>query len=420
MVTKFDSKEYSRQRLHRICSKYFPEAHLKINFGKKGFQLGESTLVLIQKAKEIIQIAKDSNEKIPDSTANVFRYGTVCIEIFENLNQFQIISQLKSRSRRGYRKELDVIDFDHKKIELEFKKSPKPPIKTQKDLRIIYSAKKSYIKPLDENDFSSILEDVRKKQNLFIVEGSDGKDFFDSLFRILNPITRKCDKRSELKSQFKKKQNDLEKTKTTLADLSKELPGFKQNIDLQRKKSKISDIINEKEQLLSDPDLSLFLRIITTSLERYMKMIERRENRQIEEKEDFLGLILEPTKFQGLNEELWRKIVFIIETHGIELLSGKNWFKFEDSVDLRQFIVLKDVLEKFARLRKLEDELATAEEKLEKNPEYAEAQNKIREYEDNQSKIILLEKEIPKLQEKITKLTQMIKVEKEKLETFLF
>ncbi|MFX1516766.1 MAG: hypothetical protein ACFFC6_10675, partial [Promethearchaeota archaeon] len=173
MVTKFDSKEYSRQRLLRICSKYFPEAHLKINFGKKGFQLGESTLALIQKAKEIIQVAKDSNKKIPDSTANVFRYGTACIEIFENLNQFQIISQLKSRSRRGYRKELDVIDFDQKKIELEFKKSPKPPIKTQKDLRIIYSAKKSYIKPLDENDFSSILEDVRKTQNLFIVEGSD-------------------------------------------------------------------------------------------------------------------------------------------------------------------------------------------------------------------------------------------------------
>ncbi|MFX1504709.1 MAG: coiled-coil domain-containing protein [Promethearchaeota archaeon] len=420
MVTKFDSREYTRQRILNTCSKYFPKDHLKITSGKKGFRLGESTLALIEKAKEIINDAQDSNEKIPESTVNIFRYGTVCIDIFENLNQYQIISQLKSRSRRGYRKELEVIDFDHKKIELEFKKSSKPPVKSQKDIRIIYSARKSYLKPFDENNFKFILEDVKRMQNLFIVEGSDGKEFFDSLFRLLNPLTQKSIQKLDLQTLLEKEQKNLEKTETEFAVLTEELPRFKQSIDLHRKDSKIHEIINEKEQLFSDPDLSLFLKILTTSLERYIKMIERRENRIIEEKEDFLGLILEPSKYQGFNEELWRKIVFIIETHGIELLSGKSWFKFEDPADLREFIVLKDVLEKFARLRKLEDELITIEEQLQKNPDYAEAQRKIIEYEEQEAKISLLNQKIPKLQEKIDVLTHKIEEDKEKVDAFLF
>jgi hypothetical protein len=420
MVTKFDSKEYTRQRLFSTCSKYFPKDHLKITSGKKGFRLGESTLALIEKAKEIILDDQDSSEKFPESTVNVFRYGTVCMEIFENLDQYQIISQLKSRSRRGYRKELDVIDFDHKKIELEFKKSPKPPVKSQKDIRIIYSARKSYLKPFDENNFTFILDDVKKKQKFFIVEDSDGKEFFDSLFRLLNPLTQKNIEKLELETHLAKKQKDLERTETTFANLTEELPRFKQSIDLQRKDSKIHEIINEKEQLFSDPDLSLFLKILTTSLERYIKMIERRENRIIEEKEDFLGLILEPTKYQGFNEELWRKIVFIIETHGIELLSGKSWFEFEDSGDLREYIVSKEVLEKFARLRKLEDELVAVEEQLQKNPEYVEAHKRIQEHEEQESKLSLLKQEISKAQEKIKALNRMIKEEKEKLDAFLF
>ncbi|MFW9903040.1 MAG: coiled-coil domain-containing protein [Candidatus Thorarchaeota archaeon] len=420
MVTKFDSKEYTRERLLNTCSKYFPKDHLKITSGKKGFRLGESTLALIEKAKEIIFDAYDSNEKIPESTVNVFRYGTVCVEIFENLNQYQIISQLKSRSRRGYRKQLDVIDFDHKRMELEFKKSPKPPVKSQKDIRIMYSARKSYLKPFNENDFKFILEDVKKRQNLFIVEGSDGKEFFDSLFRLLNPLTRKSIKKTSLETQLAKEQKDLERTETILAALTEELPRYKQSIELQRKDSKIHEIINEKEQLFSDPDLSLFLKILTTSLERYIKMIERRENRILEEKEDFLSLVLEPTKYQGFNEELWRKIVFIIETHGTELLSGKSWFKFEDPADLREFVVLKDVLEKFARLRKLEDELIAVEEQLETNPEYAEAQRKIQEYAEQEEKLTLLKQKIPKIQEKIETLTHLIEIDKDKVDAFLF
>lgn len=420
MVTKFDSKEYARQRLFNTCSKYFPKDHLKINTGKKGFRLGESTLALIEKSKGIITKALDSNEKIPESTVNVFRYGTVCTDIFENLNQYQVISQLKSRSRRGYRKELEVIDFDLKKIELEFKKSPKPPIKSQKDIRIIFNARKSYLKPLEENKFSFIIEKVIEKQKLFIVDDSDGKEFFDSLFRLLNPLTQKKSEKFETETQLSQKKNELKRTKAVLAELNQKLPRFKQQIDLQRKNSKILEIITEKEHLFSDPDLSLFLRIITTSLERYIKMIERRENRSIEEKEEFLGLILEPSKFQGLDETLWRKIVSIIENHGFELLSGKSWFKFEDPTELRQFIVLKDVLEKFARLRKLEEELWIVEKRLQQNSHYAEAQSEIQEFEEKESILALLKLEIPKLEEKISSLAQEIEVDKEKIEAFLY
>ncbi|UCG00398.1 MAG: hypothetical protein JSW11_12200 [Candidatus Heimdallarchaeota archaeon] len=420
MVTKFDSKEYTRQRLFNTCSKFFPKNHLKITSGKKGFRLGDSTLVLIEKSKDIILTAQDSDEKIPESTADIFRYGKTCKEIFDNLHQYQIISQLKSRSRRGYRKELEVVDFDHKKIELEFKKSPKPQIKTQKDIRIIFSARKSYLKPLDENDFSFILKDVIKKQTLFIVDDSDGKEFFDSLFRLLNPLTQKHSEKIIIQTQLKGKKDDLKRIETELKELNEELPRFREEIASQRKNSKILEIINEKEQLFSDPDLSLFLRIITTSLERYMKMIERRESRSIEEKEDLLGLILEPSKFQGLDEILWRKIVFIIETHGFELLSGKSWFKFEDPIELRQFIVLKDVLEKFARLRKLEEELIEVEKHLQQNSHYVEAQTKIQEFEEKEVFTALLKQEIPKLKEKIDSLAQEIDIDKEKIEAFLY
>lgn len=420
MVTKFDSKEYAKQRLFNICIKYFPKDHLRINIGRKGFRLGESTIALINRSREILTLAQNSNEKIPASTVNVFRYGTVFMEIFENLNKYQVISQLKSRSRRGYRKELEVIDFDLKKIELEFKKSSNPPVKSHKDARIILNARRSYLKPLNDNKFALILEDVIKKQELFIVDNSEGTKFFESLFRLLNPLVHKSTEKLEYEARLKHKQNDIAKINSNLVELNKELPRYKHQIELHRENSRILEIISEKEQFYSDPDLSLFLKTITTSLERYMKMIERRENRSLEERDDFLGLILEPTRFQGLDEKLWRKIVFIIETHGYELLSGKNWFKFEDSTELRQFIVRKDVLEKFARLRKLEDELNEVEAQLQKDAQYAEAQKMIQDFNEKESLIAELKREIPKMKKEISTLSQEIEVEKEKVFAFLY
>ncbi len=150
-----------------------------------------------------------------------------------------------------------------------------------------------------------------------------------------------------------------------------------------------------------------------------MKMIERRENRSLEQREDFLGLILEPTRFQGLDEELWRQVVFIIETHGFELVSGKNWFKFEDPTELRQFMVRKDVLEKFAHLRKLEQELDEIEKQMQKDPQYSKTQKMIQDFDDKEGIIAKLKKEMPEIHGKITSLSQEIEVDKEKVLAFL-
>ncbi len=187
----------------------------------------------------------------------------------------------------------------------------------------------------------------------------------------------------------------------------------------QREKSGIIQIISEKESLLLDPELSLFLKILVTSLERYMKMIERRESRNLEQREDYLGLIIEPTRYQGFNEDLWRQIVFIIESHGFELLSGKNWFKFEDPTELRQFIVNKDVLSKFARIRELEKELEKIEMQIQKDPQYSKAQKVIQNFEETKIFLIRLKKEIPEIKERIVSLSQDIETEKEKISKFL-
>ncbi|MFX1282337.1 MAG: hypothetical protein ACFFB5_01730 [Promethearchaeota archaeon] len=419
MVSKFDSKEYAKERLLRLCSKYFPKDQLKINTGRKGFRLGESTIELINRSKTIVKKAKESDDTIPESTANMFRYGTVCQEIFENLSSYQVISQLKSRSRRGYRKELEVVDFDLRKIELEFKKSVNPPVKYQKDMKFIRNAKKAYQKLLSDENYPLILEDIIKKQELFIIEDSDGKNFFDSLSRLLNILTKKNAEKREYEILFKKKNNEIAKLSASLAEIKVDLPRYGNQIELHREKSGIPSIIREKEGLFLDPDLSLFLKVLTTGLERYMKMIERRESRSLEQKEDFLGLILEPTRYEGLNEELWRQIVFIFETHGFELLSGKNWFKFEDPSELRQFIVNKDTLEKFAHLRKLEKELDEIETKMLQDPQYSEAQNTIQDFNEMESEITRLKKEVPEIKEKILSFSQEVEEEKEKILNFL-
>ena len=150
-----------------------------------------------------------------------------------------------------------------------------------------------------------------------------------------------------------------------------------------------------------------------------MKMIERREGRDLDQKEAFLGLILESTRFQGLYEDLWRQIVFNIETHGFELLSGKTWFRFDDSTELRRFMVREDVLKKFAYLRNLEIKQDEKELQMKKNPEYSEAKNLIQDYEDTRSSYKKLEKEIPVIKERIAAISKEIHSEKEKVFTFL-
>lgn len=420
MVSKFDSKDYAKQRLFNICVKYFPKEHLKINSGRKGFRLGESTNELINQSRAVINRTKETNDPIPESTANIFRYGTKCQEIFEDLSSYQMISQLKARSRRGYRKELEVVDFDLKKIDLEFKKSPNPSVKTLKDEKFIRNAQKLYLKLLNEDNHPLILKDVMKNQELFIVVGSNGKKFFDSLFRLLNALVSKNTEKIEHETLLEQKQIEIANKSNRLQEIETELPAITHQIELYREKSGIQGILSEKEQLFSDPDLSLFLKTLTNGLERYMKMMERRESRDLEQKEDFLNLILDPTRFQGLDEELWRQIVFIIETHGFELLSGKKWFMFEDPSELRQFMVRKNVLEKFAHLRTIEKQLNEIEIQLQNDPNYSKAQKKIQKFDETSEIIVKIRKELLKIEEKVASLSQELEADKEKVVKFLY
>ncbi|MHA2328969.1 MAG: hypothetical protein ACXACR_10660, partial [Candidatus Hodarchaeales archaeon] len=127
----------------------------------------------------------------------------------------------------------------------------------------------------------------------------------------------------------------------------------------------------------------------------------------------------EPTKFQGFDEKLWKEIVFIIEKHGFELIGGKNWFKFENPIDLRQFVVQKEILEKFAHLRKLEISLDLTEKKLQNDPEYNNALKKIEDFNIKSGLIDNLRKNISDTKGKILSQSSDIETEKEKVYTLL-
>ncbi|MFX0170379.1 MAG: hypothetical protein ACFE9L_00510 [Candidatus Hodarchaeota archaeon] len=419
MATRFDPKEYAKNRLIIVSSKFFPKEYIKIKSGRKGFQLGESMITLIDRSKKIVEDAQESDEIIPISTANIYRGGTTFQNIFQDLSSYQVISQVKSRSRRGYRKEIDVVDFDLKKIELAFKKSPQIPVKTQKDEKYINNTKKLYFKLLDENKYQTVLDDVIKRRDLFVIDDSEGKRYFESLFRLLDNYIKRNNEKTQLKTKLKQIRSRIQEIKARNEELLIEIPQAKHQIEVQRKQSGILDIISEKEQLMIDSDVSLFLKILTISLDRYIRMIERRENRVLEQRDDLLSLILEPTRFQGLNEELWRMIVFIIETHGFELLSSKNWFKFEKPYNLKQFILRKDILEKYARLRKIEMSLEELEKQLLENPEYSEAQKIIDEYDKNEEVQNKLENDIPEINKAINNLNRELKTEKEKISVLI-
>ncbi|MHA2306007.1 MAG: hypothetical protein ACXACU_11500 [Candidatus Hodarchaeales archaeon] len=420
MATRFDSKEYAKQRFLTLVSKYFPIDHLSINTSKrKGFKLADSTVALIQQSIDIVAYAEESKITIPVSTADIFRYGMVIINIFENLNQYQVISQLKSRSRRGYRKEIDVLEFDLKKIELVLKKSSSPPIKIQKDGKMIHEIKKYYLSVLEDSKCEKLSKDALKNQNLFVLSDSEGKKFHDSFLRLLNTLILRNSELSELQSHLSKIKTKNQELKNRISILEGDLSQLKKEVNSHREKMGILNHLDEKEKLLADPNLSLFLRIITICLERYIKMVERRENRKLDERDAYLGLVLEPTRFEGLTEELWREIVYIIETHGFDLIGSKNWFKFSNPEDLRSFIVQREVLEKFARLRKLERKLDEIESSLEEIPKYSSAKSLIQEYDAKSTEILELNGEIPEVREEIESLVQIVEEEKNKIKIFL-
>ncbi len=420
MATRFDSKGYAKQRFLTLGSKYFPIGHLRINTSKrKGFTLADSTVALIQQSIDIVVSAKESKIIIPTSTADIFRYGSVFIEIFDNLTQFQVISQLKSRSRRGHRKDIDVLEFDLKKIELALKKSPAPSIKIQKDEKMIREIKQSYLNLVEGNKFDTLANNALKNQNLFVLSDSEGRKFHISFLRQLNSLKLRDTELSKSRSHLDKIRIKKKELKNRISLLGKDLSQFKKEVNIHRENIGIYKYLEEKEKLLADPDLSLLLKLLTICLERYVKMIERRENRRLDERDAYLGLVLDPTRFKGLTEELWREIVFIIQTHGFDLIGSKNWFKFSNTEDLRKFVVEREVLEKFARIRKLESKLDEIENLLEENPNYSSAKDLIRECDTKTSEINKLDEEIPKVKEEIESLSLTVKEERKKIQTFL-
>ncbi len=406
MATRFDAKSFSKQRLQNACTKFFPEDSFNINSSRKGFRLSEKTISLIKAAEEVVEEAKVTGEILPTSTADIFRYGLVCIDVFENLSQFQTVTQLKTRSRRGYRKELEVIDYNAKKIELEFKKSPNPSVKTQKDEKLLQNLKKEFLSVLNEDDIDRLLQHTIQKEKIFVQESSDGKKFLQSLIRLLSSLIETKSRNSALTSDLDTIQSQKEAVSARLAELDEKLPSINTQIEEIREKHNFPQILSEKEKLLSDSELSLFLKIITTSLDRYIRMIERKENRSIDDRDKLLGMIVDPTRYEGFDEDLWKRIVFIIQTHGLELLSNKSWFEFEDSSSLRSFITEKRVLGKFAKIRNLEINLNLIEEELKGVPQYIEAHAVLREFNEKENLLPKLKSRIPELEDEIQASTQ--------------
>ncbi|MCK4848163.1 MAG: hypothetical protein KAT16_03990 [Candidatus Heimdallarchaeota archaeon] len=420
MATRFDSKLYVLNQFKVLAGKYFPQDYLRVNSSKKGFRLSDSTQKLIEKSKTIVSQLEKTNEALPQSTAFVYRYGVVFQAIFSDLIEYQTISSVNARSRRGYRKEMEFLAFDLKKIELELKKSSNPRVKIQKDEKLIRVLKKRYLTLMDEKKFNLLKTEIEKTQPLFILDDSEGFKFFEVLSRSVSSFTQKISHKRKLMKQESEIKSSQKKLRDDIKQSSLEVQKYQKEIELQRKMRGVNDLTKRKETLYNQSDMSLFFKILTTSLERYIKMIERREKQRLEDRDQLLGVIIEPTKFDGLNETLWKQIVFIIETHGIELLNGKSWFKFSFSDDLRDFITRKDILKKFSELRNLERELETIESELYKNSIFSEAYNFIKKFESLKVQLEESEKTLPDIIEEINKLTQIIEDERLRIMQYLY
>ena len=413
MATRFDSKSYVLNQFKVLASKYFPHDNLHVSSSKKGFRLSDSTQILIEKSKTVVSKLEETNGVIPQSTSIVYRYGVVFQAIFSDLSNYQTISSIKARTRRGYRKEMEFLAFDLKKIELELKTSSNPSIKIQKDKKFIRDIKKRYNELLDENKFDFIKADIEKTQPLFVLADSEGGKFFEVLSRSFSSFLQKINDKENLMKQESEIKSSLNKLRDNVKQSSSDVPKYQKEIQLQREMRGVYNLTKRKEALLNHSDISLFFKILTTALERYIKMIERRDKQRLEDRDLLLGLIIEPTKFDGLNEALWKQIVFIIETHGIELLNGKNWFKFSFSDDLRDFITREDILKKFSELRELEKELEKIESELYQNSSFSEAYNFLKESESLKLQLEESETSLPEIIEEIDELS--LKIEDERL-----
>ncbi|MFW9780088.1 MAG: hypothetical protein ACFFE8_14655 [Candidatus Heimdallarchaeota archaeon] len=399
MATRFDPKEYSRQRIITLCAKYLPRDLISINVGRKGFRLADSTVTLIEQSENIVAKAQELEEIIPDSTATIFRYGVALRNIFQNVEEYLTVSQLKSYSRRGRRKELGITEFDLKKVESALKRSPEPPVKTQKDEKIVKDAQKAYQNLLKEERYQLILEDVLIKLDLFVVDDSTGKKFFKTVNRLISRLKDKNQEKKQVSEKLETNHEEAKQLENQITEVEPRLPELRRKLEEFRQERGVFNVLEEKERLLASPLLSLFLKIVTNSLERYVKWVERREQRIVENKDAFMGMILEPSKFNGLDEELWREIVHIIENNGIDLLHNKDWFEFNKTEELRTFITRKDILQDFARLREIETQLDEIENQLQKDPQYLSVMDQLNDYDEQTMKLERLRQEISDMTE---------------------
>jgi hypothetical protein len=335
-------------------------------------------------------------------------------EIFLNVEDYLTVSQLKSYSRRGRRKELGVTEFDLKKVELALKRSPEPPVKIQKDEKLVKDAQKTYHKLLKEENYEQILEDSIPKQDLFVLDDSTGKRFFKAINRLIGRLEDKDQEKKRLSENLTSSHAEINRLELHLTQFKTVLPQIKRQLEVFRQERGVFDLLDEKERLLASPQLSLFLKILTNSLERYVKWVERREHRVVEHKDAFIRLVLEPSRFNGFDEELWREIVSVIENHGMDLLQNKDWFEFNQPEELRAFITRTDILKHFARLREIETQLDDIENQLKQDPQYLSVIQQLHEYDEQTTRLDRLRQEISETAEYIADLSQeLIDVEAE-------
>lgn len=414
MATRFDSKSYAIKQFQNLASKYFPLEHMRVSSGKKGFRLSDSTQQLINNAKKVIESAVKEAISVPQSTANIYRYGITFQRIFNDLSNFQTVSTIKSRSRRGYRKEMEYLAFDLKKIELELKKSANPEVKAIKDKKFLQDVRKRYSTLMNNEKVEEVHSDLLISRDLFVLDDSEGFRLFDSFFRLTSSITQNSEKIQILKSRKNKDKRSILQSENRIKELKSLAEHYQRVLESQKEDRGMFQLSSKKEALLTDQTLSLFLKIITNALERYIKMMERREKQRIDQREEFMSFIIEPTRYEGFDENLWKQIVFIVETHGIELLGSKSWFNFKFSDEVRDFITEKGVLTKFAELRKLESELKLIDRELRSIPEYSEAIEALDELDNLKIHLINLKDSLSRIEEEIQQLKKDIVEEKKK------
>ena len=79
----------------------------------------------------------------------------------------------------------------------------------------------------------------------------------------------------------------------------------------------------------------------------------------------------------------------------------------------------KDILEKYARVRNIEEIFDVIEDKLQKDPEYSEAQQFLQEFNRQETLLDSLEEKIPDIGKKIDHLSNELKSEEEIIRAIL-